>query len=627
MSPSTMSFHATFGRMADYSLLRTLRTDPQQDKHVPNQSLRQVTSGHYVEVAPTPLPNAEYLSHSRALMKELGVPDAVAFTDEFAKFFSGDLAGAIASADPSSKLRPLGWATGYALSIMGQEYYQQCPFRNGNGYGDGRAISVLEVLVPDDASSVTAEPGQQRRPNKRWEFQLKGGGRTPYCRGADGRAVLRSSIREFLVSEAMHALGVPTPRALSLFVSKSETVSRPWYSEGSKSFDPDTMVDELVAISTRVAPSFIRVGQIELFGRRARKGEHAAALEELEMIVRHAVEREYPELLPTAGGTKPEIQELALALLGAFGYRLSALVAGWIRVGYCQGNFNSDNCAVGGWTLDYGPFGFIEAFDPMFSPWTGGGEHFAFLNQPTAAAMNFKMLMQAVMPLLATDPKDFKSIPATTLARLNKIQMAFAASINHQVSTMFAAKLGLDCDIMANEEDQELFAELQALLVLTPTDYTLFWRELSKLPSSAATLRPAFYATELYAADPAKVERMWDGWLAKYNARIDAEIAKHKRSGSAASSDDASDRPTLNRATISDAMCRVNPKYVPREWMLVRAYKAAINSGDYSLIHELQRVFERPYDEQDEETASKYYARKPLDMFGLAGTSHCSCSS
>lgn len=172
------------------------------------------------------------------------------------RMFSGD------TLQLPKPLRTHGWATGYALSIYGTEYYQQCPFQTGNGYGDGRAISILEANIN----------------GKRWEMQLKGGGRTPYCRGADGRAVLRSSVREFLAQEHMYALGVPTSRSLTLYTSKSETVKRPWFNQDSYSRDPEVTIEEDVAITTRVAPSFLRVGQIELFGRRARKHEHPKPL-------------------------------------------------------------------------------------------------------------------------------------------------------------------------------------------------------------------------------------------------------------------------------------------------------------------------------------------------------------
>jgi uncharacterized protein YdiU (UPF0061 family) len=189
----------------------------------------------------------------------------------FARYFPG------ISQQRMSLCVKVGWATGYALSIYGTEYTHQCPFGTGNGYGDGRAISVFEGVFN----------------GQRWEMQLKGGGSTPYCRGADGRAVLRSSVREFLAQEYMHALGVPTTRSLTLYVSKSETVARPWYSQDAHSTDPDIMVDNPVAISTRVAPSFLRVGQLELFARRVRGNAHQRALEELRMMVSHLIDREY----------------------------------------------------------------------------------------------------------------------------------------------------------------------------------------------------------------------------------------------------------------------------------------------------------------------------------------------
>ena len=260
--------------------------------------------------------------------------DELAFDEKFCQVFSGDLSAA------HEPMRQVGWATGYALSIYGTEYIQNCPFGTGNGYGDGRAISVFEGIIHD----------------RRWEMQLKGGGPTPYCRGGDGRAVLRSSVREFLAQEYMHALGVPTSRSLTLYVSKSQTVTRPWYSQDSYSTEPDILMDDPVAISTRVAPSFLRVGQLELFARRERSNAHPKASEELHAIVSHLIEREYKNEIDRDLGFAARLVELARL----FRQRLILLVANWLRVGYCQGNFNSDNCAAGGFTLDYGPFGFVK---------------------------------------------------------------------------------------------------------------------------------------------------------------------------------------------------------------------------------------------------------------------------
>ena len=169
----------------------SLHPDPEATDDGNDHNPRQVRSGHYVPVKPTPIGSPDYVAHASAFFDELGLSHSLAQDEAFTRLFSGDISVATAP------MHPFGWATGYALSIYGTEYTQQCPFRNGNGYGDGRAVSVFEGCFK----------------GARWEMQLKGGGRTPYCRGADGRAVLRSSVREFLAQEFMHALGVPTSRS------------------------------------------------------------------------------------------------------------------------------------------------------------------------------------------------------------------------------------------------------------------------------------------------------------------------------------------------------------------------------------------------------------------------------
>ena len=580
-SSSSLSFTA-FLQRADYSLLQSLTADPEQARHAPNKTLRQVKSGHYVEVLPTPLPCPCYVIHSRSFFHELGLPESIAREESFMQFFTGDLALAVNSANTDAeppRVRTGGWASGYALSIYGQEMVQNCPFKNGNGYGDGRAISVLEVLLPAD---------------QRWEFQLKGGGTTPYCRGGDGRAVLRSSIREFLASEAMAALGVPTTRALCLFVSRSETISRPWYSPNAKTQDPDRMVNEPSAITTRVAPSFLRVGQLELFGRRARKKEHALALAELEAIFLHTLAREYPDLAAQHCHPEATLTDKILAVAQEFGVRLSSLIAHWIRVGYCQGNFNSDNCALGGRTLDYGPFGFMEAYDPKFQMWTGGGEHFSFMNQPMAAMENFRMFCIALLPLLQQEDSEIQA--------LQKIVEALPETMNREMNRMWAEKMGLAAF------DPALFKELHALMAETPVDYTIFWRELSSLPKQVVALRVSFYETRGgYAQNSVAIEAHWAAWLQKWHTTL-------ARAG-------------RNPADVSAAMKRVNPKYIPREWMLVDAYRIATDAGDYSLVQNLHDVLQDPYGEQSEAVAALYYKKKEDKFFNLGGTSHCSCSS
>jgi uncharacterized protein YdiU (UPF0061 family) len=547
-------------KYVDYSFLNSLVVDPHAKEDGNEHNPRQVFSGHYVPVTPTPIENPIYVAHSQTFFEELGFDNSLAHTPEFMRLFAGDMTSLPA------ELRPYGWATGYALSIYGTEYIQQCPFSTGNGYGDGRALSVLEIVTN----------------GKRFEMQLKGAGRTPYCRGADGRAVLRSSVREFLVQEHMHALGVPTSRSLSLFMSQSETVDRPWYLEGSNSQDPEVMVPNLVAISTRVAPSFIRVGQLELFGRRARSNQHPTALKELQLLAAHLIEREYKNDIDTAQPFEAQI----VALATAFQDRLTSLVAHWIRVGYCQGNFNSDNCAAGGYTLDYGPFGFCELFDPAYQPWTGGGRHFSFLNQPVAAEKNFDMFCRAVEPLLINAP--------TELEALRDVNSNFATVMQEKMDNMWAAKLGL------NAYDNELLLQLLHLMMRTGVDYNHFFRELSNLPKDVEALKTSFYA-ELKES----MSFEWNEWLKSWRTQLE-------KSG------DIND--------ISKKMKLTNPKFTWREWLVVPAYKDA-QVGNFDRIHALQDVLTKPYEEQSEQTQSGYYRLRPREYFNAGGISHYSCSS
>lgn len=551
--------------LADYSFLNALNADPQAKEDGNDHHPREVFSGHFVPVNPTPIENPHYVAHSKKLFAELGFSDTLATSSAFMKMFSAD------TSNLPKPLKKQGWATGYALSIYGREYYEQCPFRTGNAYGDGRAISIFETLIE----------------GKRWEMQLKGGGRTPYCRGADGRAVLRSSIREFLAQEHMEALNIPTSRSLTLYASSTEKVQRPWFHNGSYSKDPELMIEEAVAITTRVAPSFLRVGQVELFARRTRKKEHPNAHTELEQIVLHLMEREYAKEINLA----LPLEEKILLLAQAFRKRLTSLVANWIRVGFCQGNFNSDNTALGGFTLDYGPFGFMDMFDPSYQPWTGGGVHFSFLNQPQAAQRNFEMFCLALKPLLASDTEAEE--------KLEKIKNEFAKVMQIRMIKMWSSKLGLETF------DAKLFNEMIELMLASSVDYTIFFRELSSMPKDITPLTKSFYEQSVLLNKA--LMSQWSQWLEKWKLAINVSTAQEQE-------------------IRSKQMKSVNPKYTLREWFLVPAYQKAVQ-GNYRLIHELQEVMNNPYDEQSDEIATKYYAKKPMELFDIAGVSHVSCSS
>jgi len=548
-----------FSRKADYSFLEFLNSDPQADPKGEDHIQREVFSGHYVPVTPKKLSSFKYLSHSKAFFKELGLSDDLVNDKKFARLFSGDISVA------NNFMRPYGWATSYALSICGTEYISQCPFRTGNGYGDGRAISVFEGIFED----------------KRWEMQLKGSGPTPFCRGADGRAVLRSSIREFLVQDFMHALGVKTSRSLTIYYSRNEVVLRPWYKEYSCSIDPEILTENLVAITTRVAPSFLRVGQIELFARRVRNNSHEKALNELHMIVKHLISRNYDSEIDNSIDFSDQVLKLALL----YKDRLSSLIASWIQVGFCQGNFNSDNCAAGGFTLDYGPFGFCELFDPKYQSWTGGGEHYSFLNQPVAAKHNFQMFCQSLKFLVSDD---------RYLYLLDEIINDFPKTMNDKMNNMWKNKLGI------NKYDKNLVNNLLRLMYRSKADFTIFFRKLSDIPNEFSHLKESFYAPS-----SSTLNSEWEKWFKQWFSSL---------------------KVSTNIESLSSEMKRINPRYTWREWLIVPIYKAA-EKGDYSLLEEIQDVFQKPYEDQSKPIQNKYDRLRPVEYFNRGGISHYSCSS
>jgi len=544
----------------DYSFMDNLKEDPEATQDGNDFIPRQVFSGHYVPVKPTPLSSPEYVAHSKNLFTELGISNLLLEDKDFKKLFSGDLSSF------KKPMRNFGWATGYALSIYGREYNQQCPFKTGNGYGDGRAISVFEGLFK----------------GKRFEMQLKGSGPTPYCRGGDGRAVLRSSVREFLAQELMHSLGIPTTRSLTLYLSKTDKIIRPWYKENSKEIEPEVLVENQAAISTRVAPSFLRIGQIELFARRVKNNSHNEALSELKMIIKRLIIVNYKNDIDINLPFREQIINLAFL----YRERLISLVVNWIRVGYCQGNFNSDNCALGGYTLDYGPFGFCELFDPNFQPWTGGGNHFSFLNQPAAAEINFNMFIKSLKPALENE--------GDLLERLDIIQQDFKISMQEKIKIMWMKKIGL------KEYDESLLNNLFQLMIITKVDYTKFFRLLSDIPKEISSLKKSFYQD-----CSIEIDSLWNNWLKAWYKSLKQVNDINK---------------------ISSDMKKVNPRYTWREWLISFAYKAA-ERGDFSLIKELQVVFDNPYEDLSIDLQNKYDLIRPLKFFNKGGISHYSCSS
>ena len=328
------------------------------------------------------------------------------------------------------------------------------------------------------------------------------------------------------------------------------------------------------------------MGQLELFGRRARKNEHPLALEELRAIVLHLIDREYIDVIDES----LPFEKKVILLATEFRSRLTTLVTNWIRVGFCQGNFNSDNCAAGGFTLDYGPFGFMDMFDPKYQPWTGGGEHFSYFNQPRAAERNFQMFCKAIKPLIKS--QEF------ALSQLDEIENSFSIMMQEKMEKMWASKLGL------GTFEASLFKELIMLMMETHVDYSIFFRELSSIPEDMTPLLKSFYRESLVDE---KILSSWSQWLEKWKLQLNATTP-------------------MSRENLSTQMRGVNPKYILREWFLVPAYQQA-SKGDYKLISELQEVMTNPYAELSDEMEEKYYRKKASHFFEVAGISHVSCSS
>ena len=661
---------------------KSKRKSPQDDG-TSNNVKRPVYNGHYVPVLPAALKNPRLVLHSPSIAQELNLSEEDISSDSFVKYFSGDVLGAFDHLPDDmvddAKQTVKSWATPYALSIMGKRYTSNCPFGTGDGYGDGRAISVGEVSVEETGTS-------HKYAAARYELQLKGAGPTPFCRGADGRAVLRSSIREFLASEAMHFLGIETTRALSLVVSEGgDTSQRPWYSENNKKQipdiddprlkqysleqrkqiiaqlnaqaknDPDIMIEEPNAITCRVAPSFLRIGHVDHFARRAtknvREGERpdksTPEFKELEDLVWHACFREFPKTAYEPFVDDKDILSASKALLNHSMEGVSDMVAGWVRVGFAQGNFNADNCLVAGRTMDYGPFGWMDEYHPLFAKWTGSGEHFGFMNQPNAGFANFAMLVSSVMPIIeAYSP---------SLEEANRYQ----DEIMEQGQSMFEEKLmeGLRSKLGFHPSDESgdvCWSELEMLMRENKSDWTVFWRQLTQVvkefpvkEDGDAPVSTAYGdmfdvlnandevkagSSPFYEPLDSEATRKMVDWIKAWREIL---VETHKPHGPSLrlSEDDSIVLEPYERMRIS------NPKYVLREWMLVEAYSKASPSSisnplfpialksqkaDESMVFELFDLIQNPYDEGTEDQDEKYYRRAPDSALKAGGTAFMS---
>ncbi len=458
----------------------------------------------YDEVTPTPLLHPHLIHANKSAAKLIDLDEASLESEDFVHFINGT---------------PLPDSTPYAMCYAGHQF----------GFfvdrlGDGRAINLGSV--------------------KGWHLQLKGAGQTLYSRGGDGRAVLRSSIREYLMSEAMHGLGIPTTRALALIGSTHRIHREEW---------------ETGAIVLRMSPSWIRFGSFEYFS-------HNNHHKHLESLMDYTLKESFPHLV----GEK----DAYIRMFGEVVESTAIMIAKWMGVGFNHGVMNTDNMSIAGLTIDYGPYAFLDAYDPHYiCNHTDREGRYAFSNQPQIGHWNLQALAHALSPLISRDA-------------MSEVLENYAKVFNETNLNILRAKLGLH---VPHEKDPELISELFEILKNQQTDYTYFFRTLSNYQGDREELRKIML-----------LARPLDAWLDIYDKRLELE------------SQSATER--------THAMKQTNPKYVLKNYMLQEAIDKA-KEGDFSGVEDLMVLAKEPFDEHPE--FERYAGETPLEHRSLK----LSCSS
>jgi uncharacterized protein YdiU (UPF0061 family) len=531
----------SFAKITDLDQLtfdnRFIRELPADEE--PLNTRRQVFGACYSNVLPTQVAKPQTIIYSQEVAELLDLSPELCDSDDFTQVFTGN------------------------RLAKGMESYATCygghQFGNWAGQlGDGRAINLGEVI-------------NQRE--ERWALQLKGAGATPYSRNSDGLAVLRSSVREFLCSEAMYHLGVPTTRALSLTLT-GETVVRDMFYDGNPRAEKGAVV-------CRVAPSFTRFGSFQILTARSDTSL-------LKTLADYTIRTDFPELgEPSTAVYKQWFTEVCR--------RTAEMIVHWQRVGFVHGVMNTDNMSILGVTIDYGPYGWLENYDPNWTPNTTDADikRYPFGRQPAMAYWNLVQLANALYPLIE---------------RVEPLKAGLAVyneSFEQGWQTMIAAKLGL------TTFDEALCTELLALLPLVETDMTIFFRQLALIDSNLELsqsvdhaiehLDYAYYVPEQLTADYR--ERL-KHWLSAYIQCLKQQAVSNE--------------------LRLESMNAVNPKYVLRNYLAQLAIDDA-EQGDFAKIHELLELLRYPYSEQADK--QQFAAKRPDWARQRAGCSMLSCSS
>lgn len=506
---------------------------------------RQVYAAAYARVMPTQVRAPEVVAVSESVASLLGWTQSDLQHSLFTQVFAGN--ALIDGMIPH--------ATAYGGHQFGHWAGQ---------LGDGRAINLGEI---------------KNAQGEHWALQLKGAGPTPFSRTADGLAVLRSSIREFMCSEAMFHLRVPTTRALSL-IKTGEQVMRDMFYDGRPAYEPGAVV-------CRVAPSFNRFGHIEL---PAQRGDYVL----LKQWVDYSLQIDYPDLAASAAFTSDT--ERYVAWFHEICRRTAIMIAEWMRVGFVHGVMNTDNMSLLGLTIDYGPYGWIDAYDPNWTPNTtdAQGKRYRFGNQPQIGMWNVAQLANAIYPLIgATEPL--------------QAGLEVYRTVYYALKSRYAReKLGL---LSEQQDDDDLYESLTLCMAQLEIDMTIFFRLLSDVTDLTSNKEAlALLADSFYHPLSNDEQDVLTQWLGRYLDRL------------------AQDKVLLGTTDVErkSTMNTVNPKYVLRNYLAQNAIERA-EQNDYSEIARLSAVLMRPYDEQPE--AQHYFSKRPEWAKNKAGCSMLSCSS